>query len=103
MVIGLVNTSGNGTWIPQLGSVVIEDDVEIGANTSVDRGALDDTIIERGCKLDNLIQIGHNVRIGAHTAIAACAGIAGSANIGRHCVDCGRRDDKWAYTALRTM
>jgi len=71
--------------IPQLGSVVIEDDVEIGANTTVDRGALDDTVIEQGCKLDNQIQVAHNVRIGAHTAIAGCAAIAGSANIGRYC------------------
>jgi UDP-3-O-[3-hydroxymyristoyl] glucosamine N-acyltransferase len=82
---GLVEHEQQWHRIPQLGSVVIEDDVEIGANTSVDRGALDDTIIERGCKIDNQIQIGHNARIGAHTAIAACAGIAGSANIGRHC------------------
>lgn len=71
--------------IPQIGAVIIGDDVEIGANTTVDRGAIDDTIIEEGCKLDNLIQVAHNVRIGAHTAIAACVGIAGSANIGRHC------------------
>ena len=71
--------------IPQLGSVSIEDDVEIGANTTVDRGALDDTVIETGCKLDNLIQVAHNVRIGAHTAIAGCVGIAGSASIGRYC------------------
>ena len=71
--------------VPQLGSVVIGDDVEIGANTTVDRGALDDTVIEQGCKLDNLIQVAHNVRIGAHTAIAACVGIAGSAKIGRYC------------------
>jgi UDP-3-O-[3-hydroxymyristoyl] glucosamine N-acyltransferase len=82
---GLVEHERQWHKMPQLGSVVIEDDVEIGANTSVDRGALDDTIIERGCKIDNQIQIGHNARIGAHTAIAACAGIAGSANIGRHC------------------
>ncbi|MDH3386940.1 MAG: UDP-3-O-(3-hydroxymyristoyl)glucosamine N-acyltransferase [Gammaproteobacteria bacterium] len=71
--------------IPQLGSVLIGDDVEIGANTTVDRGALDDTVIEQGCKLDNQIQIAHNVHIGAHTAIAACVGIAGSAVIGRYC------------------
>ena len=71
--------------IPQLGSVRIEDDVEIGANTTIDRGALDDTVIEQGCKLDNQIQVAHNVRLGAHTAIAACVGIAGSAKIGRHC------------------
>jgi len=71
--------------IPQLGSVVIDDDVMIGANTTIDRGALDNTVIEQGCKIDNLIQIAHNVRIGAHTVIAACAAIAGSTNIGRHC------------------
>ncbi|CAG0968946.1 UDP-3-O-[3-hydroxymyristoyl] glucosamine N-acyltransferase [Methylophilaceae bacterium] len=77
----------NGRWvkIPQVGAVVIQDDVEIGANTTIDRGALDDTVIEQGVKLDNLIQIGHNCRIGAHTVIAGCVGIAGSARIGRHC------------------
>lgn len=77
----------NGVWrkIPQIGRVVIGDDVEIGANTAIDRGALDDTVIEDGVKLDNLIQIAHNVRVGAHTAIAACVGIAGSAKIGSHC------------------
>lgn len=71
--------------VPQIGRVVIGDDVEIGANTTVDRGAIEDTVIEEGAKLDNLIQIAHNVRIGAHTAIAACVGIAGSTKIGRHC------------------
>lgn len=71
--------------IPQIGRVVIGDDVEIGANTTVDRGALDDTVIEDGVKLDNQIQVAHNVRIGAHTAIAGCVGIAGSATIGKHC------------------
>ncbi len=77
-----------GTWvkIPQLGRVVIGDDVEIGANTTIDRGALDDTVIEQGVKLDNQIQIGHNCRIGAHTAIAGCTGIAGSTIVGRHCM-----------------
>lgn len=77
----------NGRWIkvPQIGRVVIGDDVEIGANTTVDRGALDDTIIEDGVKLDNQIQVAHNVHIGAHTAIAGCVGIAGSAKIGKHC------------------
>jgi UDP-3-O-[3-hydroxymyristoyl] glucosamine N-acyltransferase len=64
--------------IEQLGAVVIGDDVEIGANTCIDRGALDNTVIEDGVKLDNLIQIGHNVRVGAHTAMAGCAGVAGS-------------------------
>jgi UDP-3-O-[3-hydroxymyristoyl] glucosamine N-acyltransferase len=71
--------------IPQIGGVRIGDDVEIGANTTIDRGALDDTVIEEGVKLDNQIQVGHNVRIGAHTAIAGCVGIAGSAVIGAHC------------------
>lgn len=71
--------------IEQLGGVWIGDDVEIGANTCVDRGALDDTVIEDGVKLDNLIQIGHNVRVGAHTAMAGCVGVAGSARIGRRC------------------
>ncbi len=71
--------------IEQLGGVQIGDDVEIGANTCIDRGALDDTVIEDGVKLDNLVQIGHNVRIGAHTAFAGCVGVAGSARIGRHC------------------
>ena len=86
---GLVDHERQWHKIPQLGSVIIENDVEIGANTTVDRGALDDTIIEHGCKLDNLIQIGHNVRIGAHTVIAACVGVAGSTEIGRHCVIAG--------------
>ena len=71
--------------IEQLGAVRIGDDVEIGANTCVDRGALQDTVIEDGVKLDNLIQVGHNVRIGRNTAVAGCAGIAGSATIGAQC------------------
>lgn len=76
-----------GRWekIEQLGAVRIGDDVEIGANTCVDRGALDDTVLEDGVKLDNLIQIAHNVHIGAHTAMAGCVGVAGSARIGSHC------------------
>jgi UDP-3-O-[3-hydroxymyristoyl] glucosamine N-acyltransferase len=75
-------------WLkmPHIGRVVIGDDVEVGANTTIDRGAMTDTVIEDGVKLDNQIQIGHNVRIGAHTSIAGCAGIAGSARIGAHCV-----------------
>ncbi|CAI09549.1 UDP-3-O-[3-hydroxymyristoyl] glucosamine N-acyltransferase (FirA protein) (EC 2.3.1.-) [Aromatoleum aromaticum EbN1] len=78
----------DGSWvkIPQVGRVVIGDDVEIGANTTIDRGALDDTVISGGVKLDNQIQIGHNVRIGAHTAIAGCVGIAGSTTIGARCM-----------------
>ena len=81
----------NGTWvkIPQFGGVRIGADVEIGANTTVDRGALEDTVIEDGVKLDNLIQIGHNVHVGAHTAIAACVAIGGSARIGRRCTIAG--------------
>src|SRR5262245_49644824 len=77
-----------GRWIkiPQTGRVLIGDDVEVGANTSIDRGAIDDTVIEDGVKLDNQIQIGHNCRIGAHTAVAGCVGIAGSTTIGRHCM-----------------
>ena len=71
--------------IEQLGAVRIGDDVEIGANSCVDRGALDDTLIDDGVKLDNLVQVGHNVHIGAQSAMAGCVGIAGSARIGRHC------------------
>ncbi len=71
--------------IEQLGAVRIAHDVEIGANTCIDRGALADTVIDEGVKLDNLIQVGHNVHIGAHSAMAGCVGIAGSAKIGRHC------------------
>ncbi len=76
-----------GAWvkIEQLGAVRIGDDVEIGANSCIDRGALDDTVLENGVKLDNLVQIGHNVHVGAHTAMAGCVGVAGSARIGAHC------------------
>ena len=82
---GIAMEEGRWLKVPQVGRVVIGDDVEIGANSTVDRGALDDTVIEDGVKLDNLIQVGHNVHIGAHTAIAACVGIAGSSKIGRYC------------------
>jgi UDP-3-O-[3-hydroxymyristoyl] glucosamine N-acyltransferase len=82
---GLAHEEGRWLKVPQIGRVVIGNDVEIGANTTVDRGAIDDTVIEDGVKLDNQIQVGHNVHIGAHTAIAACTGIAGSARIGRFC------------------
>ena len=77
-----------GTWvkIPQVGTVRVGDDVEIGANTSIDRGAIDDTVVEEGVKLDNQIQVGHNVLIGAHTVIAACTGISGSTVIGKRCM-----------------
>jgi len=81
----------DGVWVkvPQLGSVRVGDDVEIGANTTIDRGAIEDTLVEDGVKLDNLIQIGHNARVGAHTAIAAAAMLAGSCDIGRHCTIAG--------------
>ncbi|MBI2384082.1 MAG: UDP-3-O-(3-hydroxymyristoyl)glucosamine N-acyltransferase [Gammaproteobacteria bacterium] len=72
--------------VPQLGTVVLGDDVEVGANTTVDRGAIEDTVLEDGVKLDNQIQIAHNVRIGKHTAVAACCGIAGSTRIGARCM-----------------
>ena len=77
-----------GRWekIEQLGNVVIGNDVELGANTCIDRGALGDTVIGDGVKIDNLVQIGHNVKIGAHTAIAGCAAVAGSTTIGAHCM-----------------
>ena len=82
---GFANDAGIWIKIPQTGRVLIAEDVEIGANTCIDRGALADTIIEEGVKLDNQIQIGHNCRIGAHTAMAGCVGVAGSAVIGKHC------------------
>ncbi len=82
---GLAND--NGTWfkIPQLGNVIIGNDVEIGANTTIDRGAIDNTMIHDGVKIDNLVHVAHNVEIGDHTALAACVGIAGSTKIGKHC------------------
>ena len=83
---GIAQHQGKWHKIPQLGAVIIEDDVEIGANTTIDRGAIDNTVIETGVKLDNQIQVGHNVRIGAHTVIAGCAGISGSTHIGKHCM-----------------
>lgn len=80
------DADGSHVKVPQLGSVVIGDDVEIGANTTIDRGAIEDTIIHDGVKLDNQIQVGHNVRIGAHTVIAAQCGISGSTTIGSRCI-----------------
>jgi len=82
---GYAEESGSWIKIPQVGRVIIQDNVDVGANTTIDRGAIDDTVIEEGVKLDNLIQIAHNCRIGAHTVIAGCTGIAGSAVIGKHC------------------
>ncbi len=82
---GFAQFEGRWEKIEQLGAVRVGNDVEIGANTCIDRGALDDTVIEDGVKLDNLVQIGHNVHVGAHTAMAGCAGVAGSARIGANC------------------
>lgn len=82
---GIARDGGRWLKIPQIGRVRIGDDVEVGANTTIDRGAIDDTVIEEGVKLDNQIQIGHNVRVGAHTAMAGCVAVAGSAEIGRRC------------------
>ncbi|HDN28021.1 MAG TPA: UDP-3-O-(3-hydroxymyristoyl)glucosamine N-acyltransferase [Thioploca sp.] len=85
---GFGNANDGGKWVkvPQLGGVIIADDVEIGANTTIDKGSLEDTVIGTGVKLDNQIQIGHNVQIGEHTAMAGCVGVAGSACIGRYCM-----------------
>ena len=82
---GMAEEGGRWLKVPQVGRTLIGADVEIGANTTIDRGAIGDTVIEDDVKLDNQIQIGHNCRIGAHTAIAGCAGIAGSTTIGRNC------------------
>jgi len=82
---GYANDQGRWVRIPQVGDVVLGDDVEVGANTTIDRGALSATVIENGVKLDNQIQIAHNVHIGEHTAIAGCSGVAGSTRIGSHC------------------
>jgi UDP-3-O-[3-hydroxymyristoyl] glucosamine N-acyltransferase len=82
---GIAREDGRWLKIPQIGGVRIGNDVEIGANTTIDRGALDDTLIGDGVKLDNQIQIGHNCRVGAHTAMAGCVAVAGSAEIGSHC------------------
>ena len=82
---GMASEEGRWLKLQHIGRVLIGDDVEIGANTTIDRGTVDDTLIEEGVKLDNQIQIGHNSRIGAHSALAGCVGVAGSAVIGRHC------------------
>jgi UDP-3-O-[3-hydroxymyristoyl] glucosamine N-acyltransferase len=83
---GMANEGGRWIKIPQVGRVLVGSDVEIGANTTIDRGAIEDTVIGDDVKLDNQIQIGHNCTIGEHTAIAGCVGIAGSAHIGRNCL-----------------
>jgi UDP-3-O-[3-hydroxymyristoyl] glucosamine N-acyltransferase len=87
---GFARVEGRWEKIEQLGAVDIGDDVEIGANTCIDRGTLEDTVIEQGVKLDNLIQIAHNVHVGAHTAMAACVGVAGSTRIGAYCTLAGQ-------------
>jgi UDP-3-O-[3-hydroxymyristoyl] glucosamine N-acyltransferase len=83
---GLAMDAGRWLKVPQLGGVEVGDDCEIGANTCIDRGAIEDTVLEEDVRLDNLIQVGHNVRIGAHTAMAGCVAVAGSARIGRYCL-----------------
>jgi UDP-3-O-[3-hydroxymyristoyl] glucosamine N-acyltransferase len=83
---GFAAESGGFVKVPQVGSVAIGADVEIGANTTIDRGAIEDTVLEDGVKIDNLVMIGHNVRIGAHTVIAGCTGVSGSTVIGRRCM-----------------
>jgi UDP-3-O-[3-hydroxymyristoyl] glucosamine N-acyltransferase len=105
---GLAMDGGHWLKVPQLGGVAIGDDCEIGANTTIDRGALDDTVLEQDVRLDNQIQIGHNVTIGAHTAIAGCTAVAGSVRIGRHCLIAGgvgiaghlNIDDRVTVTAM---
>jgi len=89
---GFGNARSAEGWVkvPQIGSVVIGDDVEIGANSTIDRGAIDDTIIENGVRIDNLVQIAHNVRIGEHTAVASMSGISGSTTIGKRCMLAGQ-------------
>jgi UDP-3-O-[3-hydroxymyristoyl] glucosamine N-acyltransferase len=83
---GFAPDAGRWVKVPQVGSVRVGDDVEIGANTTIDRGAIEDTVVENGVKLDNQIQVGHNVTIGAHTAVAGCVGISGSTTIGQRCM-----------------
>jgi len=89
---GFGNARSTEGWVkvPQLGGVRIGNDVEIGANTTIDRGAIDDTVIEDGVRLDNLIQIAHNVQVGAHTAMAAFSGVSGSTVIGKRCMFAGQ-------------
>ena len=83
---GFAPFAGEWVKIPQVGGVTIADDVEIGANTTIDRGAIENTVVGKGTKLDNQIQLGHNDRIGEHTVMAACTGVAGSTEIGSHCM-----------------
>jgi UDP-3-O-[3-hydroxymyristoyl] glucosamine N-acyltransferase len=87
---GLAFDKDHWIKVPQMGSVEIGDDSEIGANTTIDRGAIDNTVLEEDVRIDNLVQIGHNVHIGAHSALAGCVGISGSTRIGRYCLFAGR-------------
>ncbi len=100
---GFGNAPDNGAWvkIPQLGSVRVGNDVEIGANTTIDRGTLKDTVIEDGVRLDNLIQMAHNVRIGAHTAIAALVGYRGQHHHWQALRDCRQGGDRGSARDLR--
>ncbi|MCK7528014.1 MAG: UDP-3-O-(3-hydroxymyristoyl)glucosamine N-acyltransferase [Ignavibacteriales bacterium] len=91
------NDKGEYEKIPQIGNVVIEDDVEIGSNVSIDRAAMGSTIIKRGCKIDNLVQIAHNVILGEDTVISAQTGISGSTKIGKHCILAGQVRISWTY------
>ncbi|RFF27099.1 MULTISPECIES: UDP-3-O-(3-hydroxymyristoyl)glucosamine N-acyltransferase [unclassified Wenzhouxiangella] len=108
---GLAMDAGHWIKVPQLGAVVIGDDCEIGANTTIDRGAIEDTELAEDVRLDNQVQIAHNVRIGAHTAIAGCVGVAGSTHIGRYCMIAGACGigghlsicDKVVITAMSTV
>ncbi len=83
---GFVNDQGAWRYIPQIGSVILGDDVDVGSSTTIDRGSLGNTIIENGVKIDNQIQIGHNVFVGEHTIMAACVGVSGSTHIGKRCL-----------------
>ena len=89
---GFGNAMSDGGWVkvPQVGGLRIGNDVEIGANCTIDRGAIDDTVIGDGVRLDNLVHIAHNVQIGDHSALAACVGIAGSTVIGKRCMFAGQ-------------
>ncbi|NBB94058.1 MAG: UDP-3-O-(3-hydroxymyristoyl)glucosamine N-acyltransferase [Gammaproteobacteria bacterium] len=108
---GLAMEAGEWMKVPQLGNVLIGDDCEIGANTTIDRGAIEDTELAEDVRLDNQVQIAHNVRIGAHTAIAGCTGVAGSTRIGRYCLIAGACGigghldicDKVVITAMSTV
>lgn len=108
---GLAFDQGHWIKVPQMGAVVIGDDCEIGANTTIDRGAIEDTVLEEDVRLDNQVQIAHNVHIGAHTAVAGCVGIAGSTRVGRYCMIAGASGiaghlticDKVVITAMSTV